>query len=83
MSSIEVCLKITKKVLDSSPQTYVVPFIREGVSNFIEEISSDEKFKSYMGIKPEVDLLDPNFDFEIYSVKEALNYTRTNHPEDY
>ena len=53
------------------------------MSNFIEEISSDEKFKSYMGIKPEVDLLDPNFDFEIYSVKEALNYIRTNHPEDY
>ncbi len=36
-----------------------------------------------MGIKQEVDLLDPNFDFEIYSVKEALNYTRTNHPDDY
>lgn len=53
------------------------------MSNFIEEISSDEKFKAYMGIKQEVDLLDPNFDFEIYTVKEALNYTRTNHPEDY
>jgi hypothetical protein len=29
----------------------VVPFIREGVSNLIGEISSDEKFKNYMGIK--------------------------------
>ena len=47
------------------------------------EISSDEKFKNYMGIKQEVDLLDSNFDFEIYTVKEALNYTRTNYPEDY
>lgn len=35
-----------------------------------------------MGIKQEVDLLDANFDFEIYTVKEALNYNRTNHPED-
>lgn len=53
------------------------------MSNFFEEISSDEKFKIYMGIKQEIDLLDPSFDYEIYSVKEALNYTRTNHPEDY
>ncbi len=35
-----------------------------------------------MGIKQEVDLLDSNFDFEIYTVKEALNQSRTNHPED-
>lgn len=81
--SIEVCLRMTKKILDCSPLTYSVPFIREGVSSMIQSLSDEAKFKQFMGIRADVEISDGQFDIEIHSLKEALHYQRINNPDDH
>jgi hypothetical protein len=82
-SSIDVSLKITKKVMDCSPVIYSLPLIRQGVSHVIQDISSQENFKKFMGIGPDVDISDKAFDLDIHEVKEALHLTRINNPDDH
>ena len=81
--SIDVSLKITKKVMDCSPIIYSLPLIREGVSQMIKDISDGDKFKKYMGIAADVDITDKGFDLDIHEVKEALHQTRINSPDDH
>lgn len=49
----------------------------------IKDISDTDKFKTFMGIGSEVDVTDKGFDLDIYEVKEALNHTRINNPDDH
>ena len=71
---MDAALKITKKILDSSPLNYSVPFIREGVSKLIKDISTEEKFKKFMGIAKDVNIADKSFDMDVHEVKEALHF---------
>lgn len=82
-SSIDVSLKITRKVLDCSPLAYSVPFIREGVSKLIKDISTEDLFKAYMGISKDIDISDKSFDLDIHEVKEALHFARVHNPDDH
>ena len=82
-SSIDVSLKITRKVIDCSPIAYSVPIIREGVSKMIKDISTEELFKAFMGIGKDVDISDKSFDLDIHEVKEALHFTRVYNPDDH
>jgi hypothetical protein len=82
-SSLDVSLKITKKVMDCSPVNYSLPLIREGVSQMIKDISTQDKFKKFMGIGADVDIADKSFDLDIHEVKEALHLTRINNPDDH
>jgi elongation factor P--beta-lysine ligase len=82
-SSIDVALKITRKVIDCSPIAYSVPIIREGVSKLIKDISTEELFKAFMGIGKDVDISDKSFDLDIHEVKEALHFTRVYNPDDH
>ena len=69
--------------MDCSPVIYSLPLIREGVSQMIKDISSEDKFKKYMGIGADIDIADKGFDLDIHEVKEALQYTRVNSPDDH
>lgn len=69
--------------MSCSPMIYSLPLIREGVSQMIKDISDTDKFKTFMGIGSEVDVTDKGFDLDIYEVKEALNHTRINNPDDH
>jgi len=82
-SSIAVSLQIARKVLDGSPMTYSVPFIREGVSQLIRAIATEQKFKSFLGISAGTDISDKSFDLDIHEVKEALHYARASNPDDH
>jgi len=74
---------MTKKILDCSPLNYSVSFIREGVSSLIRNLSSEENFKKFMGIRADIAITDGQFDIEIHSLKEALHYQRIHHPDDH
>lgn len=82
-SSIDVSLKITKKVMDCSPETYAVPFIREGVSQLIKDISTEESLKAFLAIGKDVDIHNSSFDLDIHELKEALHFTRVSNPDDH
>ena len=81
--SIDCTLKITKRVLDCSPYTYTVPFIRDGLSHLIKKLSTEVSFKEYMNISTDVNIMDNEFDLEINEIREALRYTKENNPEDH
>mmetsp|Transcript_11609 Transcript_11609/g.17572 ORF Transcript_11609/g.17572 Transcript_11609/m.17572 type:complete len:400 (+) Transcript_11609:574-1773(+) len=82
-SSIDASLKITKKVIDCGSQIFVVPFIREGVSRAIKDLSTEAGFKTFMGIAPSTDIGDKNFDLDIHEVKETLHHIRVHNPDDH
>lgn len=69
--------------MDCSPVIYSLPLIREGVSQMIKDISTQERFKKFMGINQEIDIADKSFDLDIHEVKEALHLTRINNPDDH
>jgi hypothetical protein len=69
--------------MDCSPVNYSLPLIREGVSQMIKDISTQDKFKKFMGIGADVDIADKSFDLDIHEVKEALHLTRINNPDDH
>ena len=81
--SICVALQMTRKVLDSHPMTYAVPLIREGVSQLIANISTEQQFKAFLGISANTDVTDRSFDLDIHEVKEALHFARTSNPDDH
>lgn len=60
-----------------------MPLIREGVSQLIKDISTEDKLKSFLGINSEVDIKDKAFDLDIHEVKEALQFTRMANPDDH
>jgi len=82
-SSIAVALQMARKVLDGSPMTYSVPFIREGVSQLIAGIATEEKFKTFLGISGATNIADKAFDLDIHEVKEALHAARASNPDDH
>ena len=82
-SSIAVALRITRKVLGCSPMTFAVPFIREGVSHTIREVSTEANFKAFLGIAQSTDIAGKGFDLDIYEVKEALHQVKTCNPDDH
>jgi hypothetical protein len=82
-SSIDVSLKITRKVMDCSPQAYSVPFIREGVSQLIHDLSEEDTLKAFLGIGKDVDIRDTAFDLDVHEIKEALHFTRMTSPDDH
>ena len=74
---------MTRKVLDSHAMTYAVPLIREGVSQLIADISTEQLFKAFLGISQSTDVTDRSFDLDIHEVKEALHYARASNPDDH
>lgn len=81
--SITACLQVARRVLDCSPMTHAVPFIREGVSQKIRHLSTEANFKAFMGISESTSISDKGFDLDIYETKEALQQTRANNPQDH
>ena len=69
--------------MDCSPETYAVPLIREGVSQLISDISTEERLKVFLGIGEGVDIHDSAFDLDIHELKEALHFTRVSNPDDH
>ena len=63
--------------------TYSVPFIREGVSQLIADLSTEQKLKIFLGISQSTDISDKAFDLDIHEVKEALHFTRASNPDDH
>lgn len=53
--------------------THAVPFIREGVSELIRNLSSETNFKAHMGISQSTSITEKGFDLDIYEAKEALH----------
>ena len=69
--------------MDCSPETYAVPFIREGVSQLISDISTEQGLKAFLGVGKDVDIHDQAFDLDIHELKEALHFTRISNPDDH
>lgn len=69
--------------MDCSPQAYSVPFIREGVSQLIHDLSAEDTLKAFLGIGKDVDIRDTTFDLDIHEIKEALHFTRMTSPDDH
>lgn len=75
-ASIDICLKITKKVMECSPNLYSVPIIREGVAQRISDLSTEEKYKRFLGIRPDIELSSQTHELDIDQVKEALHFSK-------
>ena len=69
--------------MDCSPEAYSVPLKREGVSQLIRDISTEDKLKTFLGISQDIDIRDKTFDLDIHEVKEALHFTRMANPDDH
>jgi len=63
--------------------TYSVPFIREGVSQLIRDISTQQKFKLFLGISEGTDISERSFDLDIHEAKEALHFAKATKPDDH
>lgn len=81
--SITVALDMSQRVLECSPMTHAVPFVREGVSELIRQLSTVDNFKAFMGISPATSISDKGFDLEIYETKESLHQIRAKNPDDH
>ena len=55
VNSILLCLKMIEKLMNSNPQTYTLPLMREGVTTFIKKISTSEQLEKTLGVS----LTDP------------------------
>lgn len=44
------------------------------MSKLIKDISTEEKFKKFMGIARDVNIADKSFDMDVHEVKEALHF---------
>lgn len=60
-----------------------MPLIREGVVDFVRILSTVDGLKKAMGISDDIDVTSPQFDIEIYEVKQAISMAKAKHPEDY
>lgn len=69
--------------MNSDPHRFAIPLKREGVETLIRELSSADSFKTAFGIRTEVDVLAPEFDWEIHTLKETQAYLRVYSPEDH
>lgn len=82
-SSIAMALQVARRVLECSPMMHAVPLIREGASQLVKDLSTEERFKAYMGIPENTDITQQGFDLDIHEAKEALHHIRHTSPDDH
>ena len=83
LPSILISLQTAAKVMQVQPHRFAIPLKREGVETLIRELSSADSFKTAFGIRADVDVLAPDFDWEIHTLKETQAYLRVYAPDDH
>jgi hypothetical protein len=48
--SIKICLQMIDKLMKSNPQTYTLPLMREGVTNIIKQLATQESIEKTLSI---------------------------------
>ena len=81
--SINLCLRMTRTMLDSDKHRFAVPLIREGVATLIRDLAKEDSFKRVMGLRPEISLTEEGFDLEIHTLRETMHYLRIYSPDDH
>ena len=51
LASIQLCLQMVQKLIQSNPKTYTLPLMREGVAEFIKKLVSQELIEKHLNIK--------------------------------
>jgi hypothetical protein len=46
-------------------------------------LADEEGFKKLMGIKQSIDIKEPQFNFEIYQLKDTISDLKQNNPDDF
>lgn len=82
-TSIATALQVARRVLECSPMTHAVPLIREGASQLVKDLSTEGRFKAFMGIPESTDIAQQGFDLDIHEAKEALHHVRLSNPDDH
>lgn len=62
--------------MECSPNLYSVPIIREGVAQMISDISTEDKYKRFLGIRMDIELSSQTHELDIDQVKEALHFSK-------
>ncbi len=50
MQSIQICLEMVNKLMQSNASTYTLPLMREGILEFVQKLSTEESLEKTMGI---------------------------------
>lgn len=51
LASIQLCLQMVQKLIQSNPKTYTLPLMREGVSEYVKKLQSQESIEKNLNIK--------------------------------